>query len=144
MNKKLIPLIGLAVLAIGIGIPSDAHAAVVEFWNPGALNLNGCTCPTGWILIATNNPNIGSGHDYMDYSVSWLEGYDDIDRRVRAPNNVTTYSANASDPQTSEDGRISNPTSGAWDEYYQTWGISSTDASGATQGTLFTTAYNWP
>ncbi len=134
----------LAALAVGIGVPTDAYAAVVEFWNPTPLNLSGCTCPTAWILVTSNNPNIGSGHQYLDYSVSWLEGYDDIDRRVRAPNNVTTYTSSASDPQTSEEGRVSSPPSGGWDEYYKTWSISSTDASGATQGTFVTTAYNHP
>ncbi len=144
MNIKYIPVAVLAVLTIGFGMPLEAEAAVIEFWSPLPLNLNGCTCPTSWILVTSNNPNIGSGHDYLDYSVSWLEGYDDIDRRVRAPNNITTYTSQLADPQTTEEDTITNPTSGGWDEYYKTWGISSTDASGATQGTFVTTAYNWP
>lgn len=144
MNSKYIPIGIIVSLIIGFGLPTNAFAANPDIWTPTPLGLSGCPCPTGWILVTNDNPNVASGREYLDAVVTWVEGYDDIDRRVRAPDNTTTYSATGVTPQTSETVRVSNPAAGGWDEYYRTWSISSQDLSGATQGTFFTTAYDWP
>lgn len=144
MNSKIIPIVVLAVLTISFGLPTNAFASNPDLWIPTPLNLNGCSCPTSWILVTSDNPTVSSGREFLDASVSWVEGYDDIDRRIREPNNVTVHDATLGDPQTSDTVHINNPVSGSWDEYYRTWSISNQDLSGATQGTFVTTAYDWP
>lgn len=146
MNFKLIPVAVLAVLTVGFGMPTEAFAANIDHWNPGAISLIGCdpSCPTSWILVTNNNPYVNSGREYMDYSVSWLEGYDDIDRKVREPNNITNHYSTAGGAHTSETGHFSNPAAGYWDEHYKVWSIGASDTSGATQGTFYTVAYEYP
>jgi len=145
MNSKIIPIALLAVLTITFGLPTNAFASNPDLWIPTtSFSLSGCPCPTAWILVTNDNPTVSAGREFIDGNVNWTEGYDDIDRRIREPNNTTVHDSTFGTPQTSETVRVNNPVTGSWDEFYKTYSVSSQDVSGAAEGFFFTTAYDWP
>lgn len=127
-----------------MSLPITAYAATIDIFTGPLMNLAGCPCPTSWNSIVTNNPTVSSGREYLHSSIGWVEGYDDIDLRIRAPNDVTNYYGTAGIPATGETIQVSSPASGGWDMWYRTFSIGTSDESGATAGTPKTSAFEFP
>ena len=142
---KKLTIFAMSVLSVSMILPINAFAvSTIDIFTPTQIILQGCPCPTGWILIVNNNPIVSAGREYLYSSIGWVEGYDDIDLMIRAPNDMTTYMGTLGVPQTGENIIVTNPAAGGWDMWYKTYSISASDQSGATAGTPKASAFEFP
>lgn len=125
--------------ALATHVGGAAHADIVHEISTPYLGI-GCPCPQAWQTVSSNPVSSASQREKLESVTVWLEGYDDVDSRLKNPSGSYYYGV-ALPPRIYELIIVSNPPGGTWTYYTRQYSVSPLDASGAAADRAFTFAY---